>query len=293
MLPLLASLVFVLAATQPAAAQDLFPDKNLEAVVRQYVFEKKNKPDPLVEADVVNISGIKADGAKVPKITNLAGLEKCKSLAAIELPNHEIADLAPLKDLKQLQSVILNKNKIASVAPLADLTGIQLLWIQDNQIADVAPLAKIAAMGSLDLSNNQIKDIAPLAELKKTHALYLDGNPIENFAPLASLKKLERLDLRNTGISDLTPLAEQTEWRFLFLHNNKITDLRPAGRRGQEGLRRAEAVRPVLAALCWREPAERCRKGPDRRDQEAQRRPRVSDLSVALSRDQTWSRRVS
>src|SRR5687767_10994369 len=105
-----------------AAAQDLFPDKNLEAVVRQYVFEKKNKPDPLVEADVVNISGIKADGNKVAKITNLAGLEKCKSLAAIELPNHEIADLAPLKELKQLQSVILNKNKIASVQPLADLT---------------------------------------------------------------------------------------------------------------------------------------------------------------------------
>jgi Leucine-rich repeat (LRR) protein len=147
-----------LAIAQPGSAQDLFPDKNLEAVVRQYVFEKKNKPDPLVEADVVNISGIKADGNKVAKITNLAGLEKCKSLASIELPNHEIADLAPLKELKQLQSVILNKNKIASVAPLADLTGIQLLWIQDNQIADVAPLAKIAAMGSLDLSNNQIKD---------------------------------------------------------------------------------------------------------------------------------------
>ena len=33
-----------------AVCDDLFPDKNLEAVVRQYVFEKRNKPDPLVEA---------------------------------------------------------------------------------------------------------------------------------------------------------------------------------------------------------------------------------------------------
>jgi len=237
------SLSWLLASALPAAADDLFPDKNLEAVVRQQVFEKRNKPDPLVEADVVNISGIKWEKSLklAGKIANLQGLEKCKSLASIELPNQEIVDLAPLKDLKQLQSVILNNNKIQSVAPLADLTGIQLLWIQDNQIADVAPLAKIAAMGSLDLSNNQIKDIAPLAELKKTHALYLANNPIENFGPLAALKKLERLDLRGTGISDLGPLAEQTEWRFLFLHGNKITDLAPlvaAAKKDFEGQKR-------------------------------------------------------
>ncbi|HEX5102674.1 MAG TPA: leucine-rich repeat domain-containing protein, partial [Pirellulaceae bacterium] len=146
-----ASLLLVtLAARRPATADDLFPDKNLEAVVRTQVFEKRNKPDPLVEADVVNISGIKYEKSLklAGKITNLAGLEKCKSLASIELPHQEIVDLAPLKDLKQLQSVILNDNKIQSVAPLAELTGIQLLWIQDNQISDVSPLAKIAAMGS-------------------------------------------------------------------------------------------------------------------------------------------------
>ena len=32
-----------------AAAQDLFPDKNLEAAVRQQVFEKRGKPEPLVD----------------------------------------------------------------------------------------------------------------------------------------------------------------------------------------------------------------------------------------------------
>ena len=155
---LFVSFSLLLGSALPVAADDLFPDKNLEAVVRQQVFEKRNKPDPLVEADVVNISGIKWEKSLKlgGKIINLQGLEKCKSLASIELPNQEIVDLAPLKELKQLQSVILNNNKIQSVAPLADLTGIQLLWIQDNQIADVAPLAKIAAMGSLDLSNNQI-----------------------------------------------------------------------------------------------------------------------------------------
>src|SRR5688572_2792437 len=57
-------------------ADDLFPDKNLEAVVRQQVFEKRNKPEPLVEADVQNVAIVSGKGKK---ITNLAGLEKCKS----------------------------------------------------------------------------------------------------------------------------------------------------------------------------------------------------------------------
>ena len=82
------ALHFVLAAAGvlcfvlPAAADDLFPDKNLEAVVRKEVFEKRNNTMPIVEADVVNISQIKGNGKK---IANLAGLEKCKSLALIEL----------------------------------------------------------------------------------------------------------------------------------------------------------------------------------------------------------------
>ena len=76
-------------AARRAAAEDLFPDKNLEAAVRQEVFEKRNKPDPLVEADVVNISQVRGNGRK---ITNLKGLEKCKSIALIELANNEISD---------------------------------------------------------------------------------------------------------------------------------------------------------------------------------------------------------
>ena len=47
---LLAISTAALLLTGNAAAEDLFPDKNLEAVVRQNVFEKRNKPDPLVEA---------------------------------------------------------------------------------------------------------------------------------------------------------------------------------------------------------------------------------------------------
>src|SRR5262249_36887819 len=74
---LLAALLAVSLSVRRGAAEDLFPDKNLEAAVRQEVFEKRNKPDPLVEADVVNISQVIGKGKK---ITNLKGLEKCKSV---------------------------------------------------------------------------------------------------------------------------------------------------------------------------------------------------------------------
>ncbi len=203
-------------------ADDLFPDKALEAVVRQQVFEKRNKPEPLVEADVLNIAIITGKGKK---ITNLAGLEKCKSLLSLDLENNEIADLAPIKDLKLIQSLNIAKNKVTSLAPLAELSAIQYLEMQNNQVADLSPLAKTVPLGFLDASGNQIKDIAPLAGLTKLHALYLTGNPVEDFKPLASLKNMERLDLRGTAISDLSPLSELTEWQFLFLHGCKVTDL--------------------------------------------------------------------
>src|SRR5215510_15321515 len=95
------SIAFAACCCLPVMADDLFPDKNLEEAVRQEVFEKRGKKEPLVEADVLNISQVRGKGKK---IANLPGLEKCKSLALIELDNNEISDLAPLKDLKQLQS---------------------------------------------------------------------------------------------------------------------------------------------------------------------------------------------
>src|SRR2546423_9791724 len=101
------ALVAVGTSSPHAAADDLFPDKNLEAAVRQQVFEKRNKPDPLVEADVVNISVVRGAGKK---IANLQGLEKCKALAELSLENNEITDLEPIKDLKLIQLLNLGKN---------------------------------------------------------------------------------------------------------------------------------------------------------------------------------------
>ena len=71
----------------------------MEAVVRQYVFEKRNNEEPLTEKDVENISTIEGKGKEIKDLT---GLEKCLSLALLDLEANQISDLAPLKDLTNL-----------------------------------------------------------------------------------------------------------------------------------------------------------------------------------------------
>lgn len=213
--------------SEKAIAQDapLFPDKALEAIVRKYVFEKRTNDMPLVEADVQNISTIEGKFREGQKVSNLAGLEKCRSLALLDLEGHEIQDLAPIKDLKGLQSVNLAGNKIADITPLGDLTGLQYLQLSGNQISDLAPLAKLTALRSLYLAENKIKDLEPLAGLTKLWSLYLNGNQISDLKPLTELTGIDALDLRNNAISDLKPLAGFTELKYLMLDKNKISDI--------------------------------------------------------------------
>lgn len=217
------TLVCLLAA-QTAAAQEeaLFPDKALEAVVRQYVFEKRNNEMPLVEDDVKNISTIVG---KNKGIKSLQGLEKCRSLALLDLAGNEIEDLTALKELTNLQSLDLSRNKIQDIQPLTDLTGLQYLHLAENLVADLAPLAKMANLRSLYLSNNKLQSIEPVSQLTKLWSLYLDGNPLADLKPVSTLHDLTSLDLRGCGISDLSPLSEMTELKYLILDNNNISDL--------------------------------------------------------------------
>ena len=94
--------------------EPIFPDKNLEAVVRQYVFEKRNTEEPITAEDVENISTIEG---KNKYVKDLTGLEKCYSLALLDLEGNEIHDLSPIKELTNLQSVNLANNKIANKNP--------------------------------------------------------------------------------------------------------------------------------------------------------------------------------
>lgn len=229
-----AFLVCLLLTGNLAIAEDLFADKVLEAAVRRYVFEKRNSKEPLTEKDVENISTIEykghtytLDGKKVErkKIKSLKGLEKCRSLALLDLENNEISDISPIKDLKIIQSLNLAKNKLTDISPVAGLVKVQYLQLENNGIVDIKPIAKLENMRSLYLSNNQIKDIKPISGLTKTWSLYLGGNEISDIKAVAMLKGLDTIDLRGNGLSDISPLSALQPSRFVFLQDNKISDI--------------------------------------------------------------------
>ena len=219
---LICLLVTLPAAVNSVSAQDLFPDKALEAAVRKEVFAKRYNTEPLTSDDVKNISQVVG---KKAGIKSLEGLQNCHALMLIDLENNEIADLAPIKELKLLQSVNLAGNQIQSIEPMTALTGLQYLELSRNKIAVIAPIKAMANMRSLYLSDNQIKSLETVSELKKVWTLYAAKNPIEDFSPIGKLKWLSSLDLKSCAIKDLQFLKPLTELKYVMLADNQITDL--------------------------------------------------------------------
>lgn len=203
-------------------AQDLFPDKALEAAVRAEVFAKRYNQDPLTVDDVKSISQVVGKGKG---ITNLEGLQHCAALMLIDLENNQISDLTPIKDLKLVQSLTLAGNKLESIAPLENYAKLQYLDVARNAIKDIAPIAKMENMRSLYLSQNQIESLAAVGGLKKLWTLYVAGNPIADFAPVSQLKWLSSFDAKGCNISDLSFLKPLTELSYVMLAENKISDL--------------------------------------------------------------------
>src|SRR3954465_10417602 len=156
-----------------ARAEDapLFPDKNLEKAVRKHVFEKRDNDKPLVEADVSSLSTIKADGMG---ITNLAGLEKCVSLASLELAKNKIKDLTPLNGLKLVQFLTLNDNQIEDITPLGGMKSLQYVELSHNKVKTIDALTNCTNMASIYVSQNQITDLRPAFKLTRLATLYAD-----------------------------------------------------------------------------------------------------------------------
>lgn len=200
----------------------LFPDKNLEAVVRKYVFEKRDNQEPLTEEDVENISTVEGKGQG---IRDLRGMEKCHSLALLDIEDNDVADIDPIMDLTNLQSVNLAKNRIGDLTALSKLTGLQYLHLANNRVTDLDPLSAMENMRSLYLSNNRIKNVTPLAKLTKLWSLYLDDNRVTDLSPLSGLRWLSSLDLAGNGINDIKPLSGLTEFKYLFLDDNQLGDI--------------------------------------------------------------------
>lgn len=216
----------------PKVEKSIFPDKNLETVVRREVFEKRYNVAPITAADVEKISRVVV--RDIPKtlltgkIKDLSGLEHCKSVMEIDLKGQEITDLSPLADLTRIQSLDLADNKISDIKPLAKLKNLQYLELSNNQVTSLEPLAGLtASTRNLYLAGNRIEDVGPLAGMSKLVSLYLADNRVRDIRPLAKLQDLERLELAGNQVADLTALEGLTDLKFLFLQDNQIKDLSP------------------------------------------------------------------
>ena len=138
---------------QDVMAQSIFPDKNLEKVVRRYVFAKRNNEEPLTEQDVENISSIEGSGVE---ITDLTGLEKCRSLALLALSGNQITDISPLNALIGLSHLNLDNNRITDIKPLANLTNLIMLFLpalDDFSLRRNATLVIVSLFNGADSEN--------------------------------------------------------------------------------------------------------------------------------------------
>ncbi len=215
--------VSVTMQVQLAVCGDLFPDKNLESVVRREVFDKRYNTEPLNEADVKNISQVVGKGKG---IKSLEGLQHCKALMKIDLEKNEIVDLSPIKELKLLQSIDLSSNKIETLEPISQLIQSQYLQLSKNAIVDLGPLRDMSNLRSIYIADNKIKSLEPVSGLKKVWTLDVSGNPIEDATPIANLKGLQSLSLKGCGIKSIEFVRSLTP-NFMRLEGNPIADFGP------------------------------------------------------------------
>jgi Leucine-rich repeat (LRR) protein len=256
---LIASLASIVAFdVTPAAAADIFPDKNLETAVRALIFDKKDPAKELTDDDLKKVYVLEAKGKG---IRDLRGLEKCTSLQLINFAKNEISDLTPLKDLKQLQSLDLSHNKITDAAPLAGLVGLQFLELSNNEIKSVEPLGKLTKLSALYMANNKVAEITPLGELTRLSSLDLAKNEVADIKPVSKLTGLFTLKLSDNKIEDISPIPKRNTLKMLFLERNKITDLSPLVTAAQEDAAGEKRFAPFLRLYVEGNPLSDAAKG--------------------------------
>ena len=217
-----AALVLLAFAIATPAAAEIFPDENLEAAVRQYVFEKRHTDEPITAEDVATISTITA---RSKGIRDLTGLEHCKRLMLLELPDNEVTDISPLAELSLLQSLTLTNNQVEDISPLSGLKRLQYIELSNNKVTDISALTELEAMNSAYLSGNRISDLTPVKGLSKLWTLDVADNAVVDVTPVGSLVRLSTLNVDGNSVKDLKPLAPLTSLQRLSLRNNQVSDI--------------------------------------------------------------------
>ncbi|MBX4261158.1 leucine-rich repeat domain-containing protein [Clostridium estertheticum] len=174
----------------------IFPDKNLEKVVRGAI--KKYNGD-ILKGDVAKIKELKASNAN---ISNLSGIQNLTELTLLYLYNNKIDNIDDLKALTKLTVLDLYNNKIENINALKKLTNLTTLYLWNNKIDNIDSLNGLTNLTVLDLWGNKINDIDALKRLTNLTVLDLSNNKINNINSLKGFTKLNALYLGTNPITD-------------------------------------------------------------------------------------------
>ena len=225
------------------APEVVFPDTNLEAVVRNTLGQPTG---PLTTYDLQTLTWLYASW---DSITNLSGLEWATNLANLYLAGNGVTNWSPLLSLPQLQTLDLGYSSLRDLSLLLVLTNLTSLTVDGNPVTNLAQLAGLPNLTSLSaqscspgnlagiaalvhlqsllLSGDGLRDPTPLDALTNLVYLDLEDNPLAGTPGLAGLSKLQNLNLGQCSLSDLSGLRGLTNLQYLSLGNNLIRDLSP------------------------------------------------------------------
>ena len=154
-----------------AGPKSIFPDKNLEAAIRDAL--GKPAGEEITAAELANLTSLSVNNKAV---TDLTGLEYCVNLQELDLYQNNISDISPLVGLTDLELLKLGNNNISDISPLAGLTDLELLKLGNNSISDISALAGLTNLQTLRLFENSISDISPLV----ANSGFSDGNLVDS-----------------------------------------------------------------------------------------------------------------
>jgi len=164
----LCSLVLFAILVGCSGPKSIFPDKNLEAAIRDALDMPEGE-----EITVEELAELTELDAIYSGITNLSGIEYCTNLTLLSLSDNQIGDISPLSSLTSLKLLGLGFNKVQDISALSSLTNLIALKLPGNEISDISPLSTLVNLTLLYLRNNNISDIPPLASLTNLQLLWL------------------------------------------------------------------------------------------------------------------------
>ena len=104
---------------------------------------------------------------------NVAVLQYCTELLALDLGHNVIEDVSWLEPLQKLQVLILADNGLKDISPLASLKRLKFVELFMNPIKDISALTGMEELLDVNLCVTYVKDLSPLLSCKKLERIWL------------------------------------------------------------------------------------------------------------------------